>query len=354
MYNNARVGVVVPAFNEEKLIGHVLESMPGFVDVIVVVDDCSQDRTSEIAQSYKQYFGPRLEVIRHTRNAGVGEAVITGYRRAVELELAVMAVMAGDAQMDPEELAQVIEPVVNGEADYVKGNRLFTGEAWRRMPRYRFFGNNVLSLMTRIASGYWHVADAQGGYTAISLRALEMLDLDRISKGYEFENSMLIHLNVFNLPVVNVPVRPIYGIGEESGIRLWRVIPSMSWYLLKGFFWRLKEKYVVRDFHPLLLFYTSALILSVPGFIFGAYLVIYRLFVGTVSATSALFAVLLFVSGLQLLLFAIWLDMEYGREQRNKHRLPKDISETIEVLQRQLQELQVSMEVENYRTEKEL
>ncbi len=316
MYKDARIGVVVPAYNEEKLIGRVLETMPDFVDYVVVVDDCSQDRTYEIANAHRQRWGDRLEIIRHEVNHGVGEAIITGYRRALELNLDVMAVMAGDAQMDPEDLTRVIDPVIEARADYTKGNRLFTGEVWNTMPRHRFFGNNILSLMTKVASGYWHVADSQGGYTAISLRALRMLDLDRIGKGYEFENSMLIHLNVFNLPVVNVPVRPIYGIGEKSGIRLWRVVPSMSWYLLKGFFWRLKEKYVLRDFHPLLLFYAAGLTLFLPGFLFGLYLVVYRLLVDEVSATSALFAVLMFTSGLQLLLFAMWIDMEYGRNPR--------------------------------------
>jgi glycosyltransferase involved in cell wall biosynthesis len=314
MYEGAHVGVVVPAHNEEKLIGRVLETMPPFVDYIVVVDDASQDHTAEIVESYRGRIHAELELIRHPVNQGVGGAVISGYRRAIALGLDVMAVMAGDAQMAPAELASVIEPVIRGEADYVKGNRLFTGEAWEKMPRYRYFGNNILSLWTKIASGYWHIADAQGGYTAVSLRALKMLPLDKISRGYEFENSMLIHLNVFNLPVVNVPVSPVYGIGEKSGIRLWQVIPSMSWYLLKGFLWRLREKYMIRDFHPLLLFYMVGLSLCAIGLPLGLYLVVYRLLVGTASATSALLAALLFLSGMQLLLFALWLDTEYTRD----------------------------------------
>ncbi len=318
MYLNARVGVVVPARNEEKLIGQVLATMPDFVDRIVVVDDCSSDMTSEVATSYSHQLGERLECIRLPVNEGVGGAVITGYRRAIECKLDVMAVMAGDAQMDPAELAQVIEPIINGEADYVKGNRLYTGEAWERMPRYRYFGNNVLSLLTKIASGYWHIADAQGGYTAISLHALKMLNLERIGKRYEFENSMLIHLNVLNLPAVNVPVRPIYGIGEKSGIRLWRVIPSMSWYLTRGFFWRLKHKYMIRDFHPLVFFYMAGFLFLPIGLLFGFYLVIYRLFIGPAAATSALFAALFLISGLQFLLFAMWFDAEYGRNQRHR------------------------------------
>jgi glycosyltransferase involved in cell wall biosynthesis len=315
MYLEARVGVVVPAHNEEKLIGQVITTMPEFVDRIVVVDDCSSDKTAEAALNCGQHMGDRLEVIRLPVNQGVGGAVIAGYQRAIDLNLDVMAVMAGDAQMDPAELARVIEPVVSGEADYVKGNRLFTGEAWEHMPRYRYFGNNILSMLTKIASGYWHIADAQGGYTAVSLRALKMLKFERISKRYEFENSMLIHLNVLNLPVVNVPVRPIYGIGEKSGIHLWRVIPSMSWYLTKGFLWRLKHKYMIRDFHPLIFFYMAGFLFLPCGLLFGLYLTIYRLFVGPAAATSALFAALFLISGLQFLLFAMWFDAEYGRNQ---------------------------------------
>jgi len=314
MYKHTKVGVVVPAHNEEKLIGRVIETMPDFVDKILVVDDASQDRTLLIAQAYQAQLGERLEVLHLSVNQGVGGAVLRGYQRARELGLDVAAVMAGDAQMVPEELARVIGPVVRGQADYTKGNRLFTGDAWTKMPRYRYFGNNILSLMTKIASGYWHIADSQGGYTAISLRALRTLDLQCIRHGYEFENSMLIHLNVFNFPVCNVPVSPIYNIGETSGIRLWKVIPSISWYLAWGFCWRLREKYVIRDFHPLLLFYFFGFLLCILGGALGIYLVMYRFFVSMAAATSAILAAMMVLSGTQLLLFAMWLDMEYTRE----------------------------------------
>jgi len=327
MYDHAKIGVVVPAYNEEKMIGKVLETMPHFVDKILIVDDHSQDHTAEVVGNYKTQFGSRLDIIRLPVNQGVGGAVLTGYRRSVELGLDVVAVMAGDAQMAPEELEQIIAPVANGDAAYTKGNRLFTGEAWSKMPRYRYFGNNILSMLTKIASGYWHIADSQGGYTAISRHALTMLDLSQISKGYEFENSMLIHLNVFNLPVVNIPVKPIYGIGEISGIRLWEVIPSMSWYLLRGFFWRLREKYVIRDFHPLLLFYSVGLLLLALGLPLGLYLVGYRLFVGVASATSAILSAMMGLSGMQFLLFAMWLDMEYTRQGIRTVKIPSHTAE---------------------------
>lgn len=316
MLNNKLVGVVVPAYNEEKLIGRVIETMPEFVDGIYVIDDCSPDATSERVQAYlnQPTLNGRLKLIRHAVNQGVGAAITTGYKKAVEEGMEVVAVMAGDAQMDPTELEQVVGPVVRGEADYVKGNRLFTGEAWQMIPKYRYIGNAFLSLFTKIASGYWHVADSQTGYTAISAETICLLPLNRLYSRYGYPNHLLVMLNIFDRRVKDVPVRPVYNIGEKSGIRLSRVIPRISWLLVKCFLWRMKEKYMIRDFHPLVFFYLMGLALFPAGLISGLYLVYYRLFVGPVVATSALFAMFLFVSGLQSLFFAMWFDMEYNKD----------------------------------------
>ena len=166
----------------------------------------------------------------------------------------VVAVMAGDAQMDPDELGDVIAPVVEGDADYVKGNRLFTGEAWQIIPKTRYLGNATLSLLTKIASGYWQVADSQTGYTAISAETLRLLPLDRLYKRYGYPNHLLVMLNVYNRRVEDVAVKPVYHAGEKSKMRLWKVIPLLSWMLFKWTLWRLKEKYIIRDFHPLVFF----------------------------------------------------------------------------------------------------
>jgi glycosyltransferase involved in cell wall biosynthesis len=293
--------------------------MPEYVDKIIVVDDASTDRTSEVAQPYKSNLSGRLILIRHEVNQGVGGAIITGHHRALAEGMDVMAVMAGDAQMDPNELSRVLDPVIEGRADYAKGNRFFNGEAWQIMPKVRYFANAALSMLTKIASGHWHIADPQCGYTAISRQALETLDLDRLSKGYQFENSMLVYFNVLNLRVVDVPVRPIYGIGEDSGIQHGWAVVAFALYLARSFVWRLKEKYIIRDFHPLVFFYLFGLLFCPPGLLFGLYLLAYRLMVGPVQATSALFAVFLFTSGLQFLLFAMWFDKDYvgtARHQR--------------------------------------
>jgi len=311
MYRGTTIGVIVPAYNEEELIGRVLETMPEYVDKIIVVDDASDDHTSVVVRSYESSLSGRLALIRHEVNRGVGGAIITGHRCALAEGMDVVAVMAGDAQMDPGELSQVLDPVIEGRADYTKGNRFFSGEAWQTMPKVRYFANAALSMLTKIASGHWHVADPQCGYTAISHQALETLNLDQLSRGYQFENSMLVYLNVLNLRVVDVPVRPIYGIGEDSGIQHGWAVLAFALYLARSFVWRLKEKYIIRDFHPLVFFYLFGLLFCPPGLLFGLYLLAYRLIVGPVQATSALFAMFLFTSGLQFLLFAMWFDKDY-------------------------------------------
>jgi len=231
MYLNKTIGVVVPAYNEEKLIGETLRSIPLFVNTIIVVDDNSSDMTAEIVRSIAE-SDKRVVFIKHRRNQGVGGAIITGYKKAVELGIEVTAVMAGDNQMDPRDLKNILRPVAKGIVDYTKGNRLFQGDAWNMIPHYRYFGNSFLSLLTKIASGYWHIADSQTGYTAISLRALKKLNLDSIYKRYGMPNDMLIKLNQYDFKVRDVHVRPVYNIGERSGIRLIKVIPRISWLAL--------------------------------------------------------------------------------------------------------------------------
>lgn len=315
MVEGKKIGVVVPAFNEERLIRRALETMPSFVDRVIVVDDCSEDRTGPEVQDL-QKKEPRLLLIRHECNQGVGKAIVSGYLRARDERLDVVAVMAGDAQMDPNDLLTVVAPVARGEVDYAKGNRLFRGESWRIIPRYRYLGNAALSLFTKIASGYWHIGDSQCGYTAISLAALEDLPLAEIYPRYGMPNDLLIKLNMQNFRVRDVSVRPVYHEGGKSGIRLSKVIPRITALLVRGFLHRLFYKYVIVDFHPLIFFYLLGLATVPVGFVFGSYLFLYRLFSGPVAPTSALFAVFLLVSGLQSLFFAMWFDMEYNRHLR--------------------------------------
>ena len=313
MYRDKVIAVIVPAYNEEKLIGKVLKTVPTFIDQIVVVDDASSDRTGEVVKTHQQEDS-RIIYLRHPINEGVGGAIVTGYKWARDNEISISVVMAGDAQMDPRDLPKLLDPVVDGEVDYSKGNRLFTGKAWRVIPKTRYLGNAVLSFLTKIASGYWHVADSQSGYGAVNLEVLKTIDLDRVYKLYGMPNDFLVRLNVYHFRVRDVPVNPIYGIGERSGIKIYKVVFTLSLLLLNLFLWRLKEKYIIRDFHPLVLFYLLGFVLTPIGFIFGCYLLIYRLFIGPVAATSALFAAFFAISGLQSLFFAMWFDMEYNKE----------------------------------------
>jgi glycosyltransferase involved in cell wall biosynthesis len=316
MLHDKTVAVVVPAYDEEALLPETLSGIPAFVDRIYVVDDASRDGTAVRAEEAAA-ADPRVELVRHERNSGVGAAIVTGYRRALEDRVDVTCVMAADNQMDPDELGALVGPVARGEVDYAKANRLFSGEAWSLIPRSRYLGNAILSLLTKIASGYWHVADSQAGYTALSLGALRRLDLDRLYRRYGFPNDMLVHLNVQNARVRDVPSRPIYGVGERSGIRIRRVAPRIAWLLFKGFWWRMKEKYVIRDFHPLVFFYALGVLMSVLGFLLGVVVTISRIGWGNdITTATVVLVALLLVSGTQFTLFAMWFDQEANKDLR--------------------------------------
>ncbi len=313
MLEGKRVAVVVPAHDEQELIGTTLGGVPGFVDAIVVVDDGSADATAERVRTFGD---PRVELVVHERNRGVGAAIVTGYKRALEDGADVVCVIAADNQMYIDDLPTLVLPVARGEVDYAKANRLVSGQAWDLIPRARYLGNAVLSMLTKIASGYWHVADSQSGYTAIGKETLVALDLDRVYTGYGFPNDLLVHLNVVNARVRDFPSRPVYGVGERSGIRYHRVAPRISWLLLKGFFWRLREKYVIRDFHPLIFFYAFGLLATLAGLVLGAVEVGYRIAGNPVSVGTVVLIALLLISGSQFTLFAMWFDMESNKDLR--------------------------------------
>jgi glycosyltransferase involved in cell wall biosynthesis len=313
MLEGKTVAVVVPAHDEEALIVPTLQGIPSFVDRIFVVDDASTDATSERARLDDD---SRIEVIRHDRNRGVGAAIVTGYKAALAERIDAIAVMAGDNQMDPDELEGLALPVVRGQLDYAKANRLFTGSAWKLIPRSRYLGNATLSLLTKIASGYWHIADSQAGYTVVSGSMLRLLDLDRIYTRYGFPNDMLVHLNVWNARVRDFPSRPIYGVGERSGIKIRRVVPRISWLLWKGFFWRMREKYVIRDFHPLVFFYFLGFVMTIAGLALGIFETVLRLGGNHITPATIVLVALLLISGSQFTLFAMWFDMESNKDLR--------------------------------------
>lgn len=322
MLQGKKIGVVVPAYNEERLIGQVIETMPVFVDRIYIVDDYSVDKTSERVKSYlsKPIYTNRLMLIRHEINQGVGAAIVTGYQQAIKEKIDVTVTMDGDAQMNPDELEDLVLPVLTGQADYTKGNRLFSGEAWQIIPHYRYLGNATLSLLTKIASGYWRVTDSQTGYKAISLYALQTIPIKQLYSRYGYPNHLLTMLNVFDMRVQDIPVSPVYNIGEKSGIRLRKVIPRMSWLLLKCFLWRMKEKYIIRDFHPLVFFYFMAFTLLLLSLPFFARIFVVRFYHGYVPPFTTLAFMFTAITGLQFTLFGMWFDMDYNKALNIKGR----------------------------------
>jgi glycosyltransferase involved in cell wall biosynthesis len=314
MYKRKTVGVVVPCHNEETQVGTVIETMPDFVDRIFIVDDLSTDRTVEVVESYIPRFPDKIRLIRHETNGGVGRAIVTGYKAAIEEGIDATAVMDGDGQMDPADLCALLDPVVTGKVDCAKGNRLFTGEAWRKIPKIRYFGNSMLSLMTKVASGYWHIADSQTNYRVLSLKALSTIDLDALYPRYGFPNDVLVELNVYDFKVRDIPIKPVYDVGEKSGIRLYKVIPAMTWMLTRRFWHRMFQKYIIRDTHPLVLFYLTGLFFTFLGFVLGVLMIIARLQERPLSTPSTILSALLLISGIQFLFFAMWFDMEHNRD----------------------------------------
>ena len=322
MYKNRRIAVVVPAHNEETQISLVVRTMPDIVDHIIIVNDASRDRTAEIVRSLMEE-DRRVHLIDLVINQGVGGAIAAGYKWCKANDVDVAVVMAGDGQMSPRDFFPVIEPVVDGEYDYSKGNRLFTGEAFKKIPRVRYVGNSVLSLLTKIASGYWHVADSQTGYTAISKRALAAIDWDLMYKRYGQPNDLLVRLNVENMHVVDVPIEPVYNIGERSGIRVRKVVFTIGWLLVRMFFWRLKEKYFIRTFHPLLFFYGFGALMSLISLVFAIRAVSLWVVKDVMPEISILLTLFTASVAFNSLAFAFWFDFEANKDLA-KPRLSKD------------------------------
>lgn len=300
------LAVVLPAHNEARHIGEVISSMPAFVDAIIVVDDASTDDTAEVARTSGD---ARVEVLVHASNAGVGRAMRTGYRRALERGFDVVAKMDADGQMNPRELARVVEPIVHGVADYTKGNRFYFRGATRTMPARRNFGNQLLAFLTKVASGYWHVYDPQCGFTAARSSFLRLIDMDQLASDYFFENDMLIKLNALNARVVDVPITTLYG-SEISGVSVARVaftFPPRLFVAGGARFWR---KHLVTDFGAISVLTLGGLALSLFGAAFGGYHWWLSSATGHVATTgTVMIAVLPLIVGIQALLQAFTLSV---------------------------------------------
>ena len=303
MINNKTIAVVVPCYNEESQVEMVVRNMPKFVDRIIIVNDFSVDQTEATVKSlinnkfyisrtkiepkrvvpnpYNKaeqvlekvndeeikFYTPqkteesksKIVLISHLQNGGVGAAIASGYKWCKDNQIDCTAVMAGDGQMDPNELDSICRPVIEENIDYVKGNRLIHRSALLVIPKIRYFGNSILSILTKLASGYWHVSDTQTGYTAISNKALNAVKIHKIYKSYGMPNDLLVKLNIAFCTLREVEIKPVYNVGEQSKMKIFKVIPRVSFLLFKSFFKRLWVKYLFRDFHPLFLLYNMSL-----------------------------------------------------------------------------------------------
>jgi len=306
VYQGLRVGVVVPAWNESRLIATTLTTMPDFVDRIVVVDDASTDDTADRARAVDD---PRVSVITHEHNGGVGSAILTGHKTLFAEGCDVSVVMAGDAQMDPNYLSALLDPIVHQGVGFAKANRFFNASSYSGMSRTRIFGNVVLSFLTKASSGYWHLFDPQNGYTALSAEAWRLLDSDSIARGYEFENSLLINLNIANVRARDVPIPAVYG-EEVSGIRLHKVVPRLLGTLWRGFWQRIVRKYVVPSFSPVALLLFTGLLLAGFGFFVGVFAVAYSIGPREASTGTWLLSVAPGMTGVFMLIQALVLDIE--------------------------------------------
>ncbi|HEY6798796.1 MAG TPA: glycosyltransferase family 2 protein [Kineosporiaceae bacterium] len=306
MYARHRIAVVVPAYAEEKHVGDVISAAPDFVDHIVVVDDASPDATSEVALAVGD---PRVEVIRHEHNTGVGGAIITGHQRAMDLGADIDVVMAGDHQMDPAYLPALLDPIVNEGYGFTKANRFFSATSFKGMPRHRIFGNVALTFLTKVASGYWNLVDPQNGYTAVRTDVLRRLPLHRIAKRYEFENDLLIWLNILDVRALDVPVPAVYR-DEVSHVRLGPFVLRMLRLLVSGFWRRVWLKYVLWSFSPVALLLVTGTLLVAVGVAFGIWVIAETIGPSTASAGTVLLAVTPFLVGTQLLVQALVLDIQ--------------------------------------------
>lgn len=365
MINDKTIAVVIPAFNEESQIEFVLESIPEFVDRIVVVNDGSTDSTGEIIKNiidndtldyFNEKINPkeivkdrynavdfalqelikaettlfhksklynnhpensRIILIEHLKNGGVGASVANGYRWCRDNEIDCVAKVDGDGQMDPSELKDICLPVINQEIDYVKGNRLVYPGANLVIPKIRYFGNSVLSILTKIASGYWHISDTQTAFTAISLKALKQLKLHELYSKYGYPNDILVKLNTNFCSIKEVPIKPVYEIGEQSKLKIMKVIPRISRILVFGFFKRIFQKYFLKSFHPLFILYHLGFLLLTVAIPFGIKILLKVIYSEDANPVTVLAFVFLFISGFQALLFAMWMDIQ-DNERLNK------------------------------------
>lgn len=303
---DGKVAVVIPCYKVRDKVFNVVNTIPEYVEHIIVVDDKCPEQSGD---AVSMLGNKKVVVIKHEKNMGVGGSMITGYKKAVELGSDIVVKMDGDGQMDPKYLPDLIAPLLNDEADYTKGNRFMDFRALKKMPGIRLLGNSVLSFLVKIASGYWNVIDPTNGYTSIHKRALQKVELDKLSKNYFFESDMLINLNIINAVVKDVPMPARYG-DETSSMRISRIITQFPIKLFKGLAKRIFYKYFIYDFNMASVY----MLLGIPMFLFGVLFGIWEwldsVINGTVKTAGTIMLVALpVIVSFQMLLQAVSIDI---------------------------------------------
>jgi glycosyltransferase involved in cell wall biosynthesis len=301
-----KISIIIPCFNVSEQIRSVLKRIPEIVDKIIVVDDKCSAGSGKIASSVNDN---RIEVIYHPINLGVGGAVKTGYRRAMELNYDIMVKIDGDGQMDPGLIEKFTAPIKKGTAQYTKGNRFSDFKALKKMPKLRLIGNSMLSFIIKFASGYWNLFDPTNGYTAISRRALERIDLDKISDSYFFETDMLIKLNIANCVVTDIAASAVYK-DEDSSLNILKIACNFPFKIIKGCINRFFLKYFIYNFNMASVY----LLFGIPMFLFGVGKGTYEWFDSIVNgvprtAGTIMLVALPIILGFQMLLNAISIDI---------------------------------------------
>lgn len=313
MYKNLLIAVVVPCYNEEGKVGNVIRTMPALVDRIYVVDDGSKDGSAASVEQAAKECGKEVIVISQNENSGVGAAISSGYKRAYQDNYDLVAVMAGDGQMDPDDLDSLLEPVALGHADYAKGNR-FKSAAGDKIPAVRLFGNLVLSALTKIVSGYWHVSDTQCGYTVINRAALAAVEWDEVYPRYGCPNDILTRLNIAEMRVVEANIKPLYGAEWTSKMKVTRVILPILCLMCRLFLTRMYQKYIYFSGHPIVLYYLAAALFMGFSVLLFIYLLVKWGLTGVIPTVALIMFSTTFGIMIQLLLNAFALDFQVNKD----------------------------------------
>lgn len=309
MYKNLRVAVILPCYNEEKLISRTIATIPKLVDIIIPINDGSKDKTLEVLESIAKK-DKRVVVVNNDRNHGIGYTLVNGFRHALtNTEADIIGVMAGDAQCDPNFIEPMLAELCDENLDYIKANRFFHRDALKAMPGYRQVGNVFISLLTKFSTGYYSISDTQNGYGFFTRHIMEKMEFEYIGERYDYENSMLIALSIAGGKIKDHPVPAIYG-DETSTIKFLPTALRALRAVWIGFWRRIYYKYILYSFHPIALFLFGGLLLTLVGWGFGIFILLEKIIHNLSPSTgTVMLCVLPLILGFQLLLTALTMDV---------------------------------------------